>query len=251
MANRSISRKVALAVIFLTVVPNLRAQSSGSVSTRVLAYFNRISKEQPFEDYLKLTRPKPVSPAYKKAAIANLPSDGEVEPSAKGRVKLAALVPILESYDRSGVIEIKVIGDKETVFAGLYERCALIITEKALDLLNKEELEAVVAHELAHEWFWDEYRLAREGKQDDKVQEIDLRCDGLAIFTLALLGLEPAQLISALNKMPRYDKDTWGANYYAAPDERVAFARAMIQLVKNKDSAIFVSEGAVHDSTPK
>ncbi len=245
MANPSISRKAALAVILLTVVPNLQAKSPGRVSTRVLAYFNLISKEQRFEDYLKLTRPKPVSPAYKKAAIANLPPNGEIEPSAKGRVKLAALTPILESYDRSGVIEIKVIGDKETVFTGLYERSALIITEKALDLVSKEELQAVVAHELAHELFWDEYRLAREAGQDEKVQEIDLRCDGLGIFTLSRLGLEPAKLISALHKMARYDRDTWGANYYAAPDEREAFARAMIRLVKNADEAMVPGAGAV------
>ena len=162
MANRSISRKAALAVIFLTVASNLQAQSSGSASTRVLAYFDQISKEQHLESYFKQTQPRPVSAAYKKVAIANLPPEGEMEPSAKGRVKLAALAPILESYDRSGVIEIKVIRDKETVFIGLYERSALIITEKALDLLSKEELQAVVAHELAHELFWDEYRLARE-----------------------------------------------------------------------------------------
>ena len=167
--------------------------------------------------------------------------------SAKGRLKLASLTPIFESYDRSGVIEIKVIRDRETVFIGLYERSALIITEKTLDLLSKEELQAVVAHELAHELFWDEYRLAREGGQDDKVQEIDLRCDGLAVFVLARLGLEPTRLISALHKTARYDRDTWGANYYAASDERVAFARAMIELVKNDNWVRPTSAGAVAD----
>ena len=174
-----------------------------------------------------------------------------MEPSAKARIKLAALAPIFDSYDRSGVIDIKVIRDKETVFTGLYERSALIITEKALDLLSKEELQAVVAHELAHERFWDEYHLARAAGQDDKVQEIELRCDGLAIFVLARLGLEPARLISALHKTARYDRDTWGANNYAAPDERVEFARAMIQLVKNTEQAMSASARAVADSIPK
>ncbi len=52
----------------------------------------------------------------------------------------------------------------------------------------------MVAHVLAHELFWDEYRLAWEGRQDDKVQEIDLCCDGMSTFSLARRVLEPIQL---------------------------------------------------------
>src|SRR5881397_3782421 len=205
MANRSIVRKTALAVTLLTAIPNIRAQSPRNVSARVLSYFEHISKEQRLEEYLKSTRPKPVSPALKAAAIANLPQNGEMEPSAEGRVKLDALAPILEFHDRKGVIDFKVIRDREWLSIGLYERCALIITEKALDLLSKEELQAVLAHELAHELFWDEYRLAREHKQDAKVQELELRCDGIAIFTLVRFGLNPKLLISAVQKMTHYN----------------------------------------------
>jgi len=241
MENQSIPRKTVLAVAFLMTIPSLHSQPSGSVSARVFSYFEQINKEQRLEEHLKRTRPKPVSPAYKARAIANLPPDGEVQPSTKDQVKLAALVPILESHDRSGVIEPKVIGDKEILSIGLYERCALIITKKALDLLSKEELQAVIAHELAHELFWDEYRLAREAGQDDKIQEIDLRCDGIAIFTLARLGLNPNLLVSAVKKMSRYSQETWGANFYVVPDERVTFDRAMIQWVRNTNGIILES----------
>ena len=154
---------------------------------------------------------------YKAAALANLPPNSNVRLSAESQAKLAALAPIFAFYDRRGVIEPRVIGDNETTFIGLYERCALIITQKALDLLSQQEIQAVVAHELAHECYWDEYRLARESKQDDKVQEIELRCDGIAILALVRLRLNPSQIISALRKMGRYDKDSSGANYYRHP----------------------------------
>jgi len=239
--NRWILWKTALAVSLLTLVPNIHAQSKGSVSTRVLAYFEQIGRAQRLEDYLKHTRPKPVSLAVKGKAIANLPPNAEVQPSEKGRAKLAALATILEFHDRSGIIDLKVIGDKQYVFIGLYEQCALIITEKALDLLSKEELQAVVAHELAHELFWDEYRLAREGNQDDKVQEIELRCDGIAICTLVRLGLNPKPLISAVQKTTPNSQDTWGTHYYAPRNERLSFARRMINRAKQADLNILAS----------
>lgn len=251
MTNQSILRNTALAVSILAVASNLQAQSPEGVSNRVLAYFDHISKEQHLEEYLKLARPKPVSMRYKAAALANLPPNGKVHLSAKSEAKLAALAPILEFHGRSGIIELNVISDTETIFIGLYERCALIITQKALDLLSQEEMQAVVAHELAHEWYWDEYRLARESKQDDKVQEIELRCDGIAILTLVRLRLDPAQIISALRKMAHYDKDARGANYYTAPDERLAFARSMINWIKNADPTFLASAGKTSDQTTK
>jgi hypothetical protein len=231
MANQPISRNQALAVSLLVLAANLHAQAPGSVTNRVLAYFDHLSKEQHLDEYLTFARPTPVSMRYKAAALANLPPNSKVQLSAKSQAKLAALAPILEFYDRTGIIGPQVIGDNETIFIGLYERSALIITKKALDLLSKQELQAVAAHELAHEWYWDEYRLARESKQDDKVQEIELRCDGIAILALVRLRLNPSQIISALQKMGHYDKDTGGANYYMAPDERLTFARSMIKWI--------------------
>jgi hypothetical protein len=231
MANQSISRNQVLAVSLLALAATVHAQSPGSVTSRVLAYFDHLSKEHHLDEYLTRARPTPVSANYKAAALANLPPTSNVQLSAENQAKLAALAPILEFYDRRGIIEPRVIGDNETTFIGLYERSALIITQKALNLFSKQEIQAVVAHELAHEWYWDEYRLARESNQDDKVQEIELRCDGIAILALVRLRLSPSQLISALQKLGQYDNDTWGANYYKAPDERLTFARSMIKWI--------------------
>ena len=97
----------------------------------------------------------------------------------------------------------------------------------------------------------DKYRLARESKQDHQVQEIELCCDGIAILTLIRLRLDPAQIISAMRKMARYDKDAREANYYTAPDERLAFARSMINWIKNADPTFLTSAGKTSDQTTK
>ena len=237
MANRSISRNHVLAILLFAVTADPHAQSSTSVADRVLAYFDQLSKDQHLDEYLTLTRPTAVSTRYKAAALANLPPTGSVQLSDRSQAKLAALAPILEFYGRRGIIEPMVIQDNETTFIGLYERCALIITQKALDLLIESELQAVVAHELAHEWYWDEYRLARGFNQDDKVQEIELRCDGIAILALVRLRLNPAQIISAMRKMGNYDRATAGANRYVAPCERLTFARSMINSISAGERA--------------
>jgi hypothetical protein len=228
MANRSISRNQAVAASLLMLAVTVHAQSPGRVGSRVLAYFQNLSKEHNLDEYLILARPTPVSLRYKAAALANLPPNSKVQLSARSQAKLAALEPILKFYDRSGIIEPQVIADNETTFVGLYERSALLITQKAIDLFSKEEIQAVVAHELAHEWYWEEYRSARGLNQDDKVQEIELRCDGIAILALGRLRLSPSQLISALHKIGQYDSNTSGANHYATSDERLTFARSMI-----------------------
>ena len=231
MANRSISRSHLLAILLLAITVDLHAQSRTRVTDRVLAYFSHIGKDHQLDEYLTLSRPTPVSMRYKAAALANLPPAGSVQLSARRQAKLDALAPILEFYGRRGIIEPMVVADSETTFIGLYERCALIITQKALDLLSEQEMQAVVAHELAHEWYWDDYRLARDSRQDDKVQELELRCDGVAILALVRLRLDPSQIISAVRKMGNYDRGTAGANHYPAASERLSFARSMINWI--------------------
>jgi hypothetical protein len=226
-----------LAISLLALTADLHAQSPASISNRVLAYFDHLSQEQHLDAYLTLARPIAVSMRDKAAALANLPPTGNVRLSARSQAKLAALAPILEFYSRSGIIEPVVIGDTETTFIGLYERCALIITQKALDLLSAQEMQAVVAHELAHEWYWDEYQLARECKQDDRMQEIELRCDGIAILALVRLRLNPSHIISAMRKMGNYDRDTAEASRYVTPDGRLTFARSMINSVSAREMA--------------
>ncbi len=115
--------------------------------------------------------------------------DDLVVPSPKGQAKLDTLRPILHYHERADFIEAKVLRVRQATVA-LLAGAAVIITEPTLELLSAEELQAVVAHELAHEYFWNEIEPARE-RSPQKLQEIEMRCDGIAIITLVRLGLNP------------------------------------------------------------
>ena len=46
--------------------------------------------------------------------------------------------------------------------------------------LNGEEFAALVAHEISHEYVWADYQHAMERQDHQKMQELELRCDGIA-----------------------------------------------------------------------
>jgi hypothetical protein len=208
----------------------------GSVGARALAYFKQI-EDGSFDDHLRRIRPRPLSPRLKAQVIARLPQEGEVKPSAKMQVKLAALAPVFHYHERGGAIEVKVISVGHA-FVGLHARSGLLISEEALDLLTTEELRAAAAHEMGHEYFWNEYQLARADKQYQVMRELELRCDGVAVITLKGLGLDPSRLISQVTKMTRFNERIGAtANLYTSLDERVEFIRALVEVVKAKGVA--------------
>jgi hypothetical protein len=112
---------------------------------------------------------------------------------------------------------------------------AILVTLPALEILSVEELQAAVAHELGHEYFWGEFELARQQGQYSKLQELELRCDGIAVITLDRLALNPGSLIGATRKLNRYngnkETDRTGQRYVSS-DAREAFIRSMIGMVR-------------------
>src|SRR5262249_1856803 len=184
---------------------------------------------------LRGIRPRRLSADLKAKVIAMVRKQDVISPSAReGRVKLAALEPVLKYHERGSVIDLVVMQADQ---AGLLflAGAAVVISEKALGILNVGELQATVAHELGHEYFWNEYEMARENRQYDKTKELELRCDGLAVITMSGLGLDPSHLISALNKLARSHKgDLVNGDLYPSLEERIAFIRAMIEVVKGK-----------------
>ena len=228
------------AIIFLTLTNTSLAQMSktsaslGSASTAALAYFENVHN-QSFDNYLKSIRPGRLSPELKGRVLAMLRKEDLVSPSAEGLDKLVALEPVLEYYDRNSVIDPKVIRVGQAVVMFL-AGAAVLISQEALEMLTAEELRAVVAHELGHEYFWNEYEQARQNKQYDRLQELELRCDGLAVITMSQLGLDPSHFMSAITKLTKSHKGKLiGGEFYTSLDERIRFIREMVEMVKSRE----------------
>jgi Zn-dependent protease with chaperone function len=209
--------------------------SLGVAGGRALDYFAR-GYPHPWDGDLKGLRPPPVSADRRARSLTMVRTEDVVEPSRERRAKLDALQPILVYLEREGVIEVKLLRPPgEMAWAGFLEGAAILISTHALDLLALPELQAVVAHELAHEYFAGEYDVARARKDYDVVREIELRCDAVAVVTMRRLGLDPGALLSGVAKLTKFNERRGFPNRQELSpslDERRNFARAVAELTQ-------------------
>ena len=118
-------------------------------------------------------------------------------------------------------------------FVGLHARSILLISRRAMRLVSAEELQALVAHEMGHDYFWSDYQQARERRDLLALREVELKCDGIAGLTLVALGLAPTALMSAERKVRRFNETidaVANADAYPSSSERERFIRAVIVL---------------------
>lgn len=224
-----------LAVALLWPAPASFAASAGDPANRALQYF-AAARPRGWDDYLKLIRPAAASADSRSRSLALLRKQDLIAPSAERQAKLSALHPVLEYLDRDTVVEVKVLR-LGVAWAGFLEGAAVLVSDRGLDLLTAEELQAVVAHELAHEYFAGEYGAARDAKRYDTVREIELRCDVVAIVTMRRLGLDPATLLSAVAKLTRFNEDRGFPNnrdLVPSVEERRRFSRAVVALIQDE-----------------
>ena len=231
-------RAVWLAVILASVAPAASAQED-SVPEPALQYFTRHNAGE----ILKLfesARPAPVSDAERGRILATLPTEGNVrELDAAQQEKLADVRSVLQPHRREGVYIIRVIQVAQAAVA-LHARAVVLISEPALDLLDADELKALVAHEVGHEYFWDDYFLARRDNRQSFLRRLELLCDGFAVITLERVGVNPERLISALDKISRYNRDRFGVavneTNYPALAERRRFVERLVEWLR-RDAA--------------
>jgi hypothetical protein len=174
-------------------------------------------------------RPPPPDADARADVIAELPKEGELGPTQDETAKLDAAESILRYHDRHGVIVFKVI-DVGHAFVGLHARAVLLASRDALALVNAEEFSALVAHEIAHDFVWDDYRHAMQWADHARMQKLELRCDGIAVLTMRRLGLEPEHLVRAIRKMTRFNQRRGAiarAADYLPLNERIAFIHAI------------------------
>lgn len=225
---------VVLAVNTFTFAQTIKtAASLNSVTLKAFTYFEQIDGRR-FDDYLSRIRPNALAPELRGKVLKILQKDDIVNPPADGLAKLRTLEPILKYHQRDSIIELKVLR-APTATAVFLAGAAVLITEPALKILTAAELQAVVAHELGHEYYWTRFELARQNHEYTELQELELRCDGIAIVTLETLGLDPESLVSAIAKLNKHNSHQGSSSAqnqnYVAFDERVAFIHRMIELL--------------------
>jgi hypothetical protein len=186
-----------------------------------------------FGRFLETARPAPVSAKDKARVLSTLPLEGEVTDfSASARQKLAALTKVLRATGRESVYEIKVI-DVPQAAIGLHARAVILISEPALTLLDADELQALVAHEVGHEYVWTERERAFQLADRSRLKDLELMCDGIAIVTLHGLGMDVSRLMAGVQKISRFNRERFGtANNerdYPTLAQRQAFARAVVK----------------------
>ena len=147
-------------------------------------------------------RPSPVTSETKQMVLKSLPLElkGEGRERAGTARSWQALYPVLRAVQRDAVYEIRVIESPSATIA-IDGRAVILISERALGVLDADELRAAVAHEAAHEYVWEEWR--RADKRDDwkRLRELELVCDGIAVVILQQLGLETSSLIRGFERL--------------------------------------------------
>ncbi len=223
---------VVVVCLGLTMEAFANPPKQSKLSAKALQFFSQI-EDTNFDAYLKRVRLPKVNAEFKAQVLAQLATADIVKPSEKMQAKLAALTPILQYHERAAVLEIKVIQAREA-FVSFQGRSVLLISENMLRLLSVEELQAVVAHELGHEYFWGELMEARQQKQHAMMREIELRCDGIAVIALQRLGIEAIKMTAAITKIIAFNARiiTTDPLYHPLLSERIDFIRAMSELVQ-------------------
>ena len=126
-----------------------------ALSVKALQFFTQV-EDANFEVYLKRIRPPKATAELKAQVLTQLAKAEAGQSSEKRNAKLtAAILPILQFHDRADAMDIKVVHTREAV-VGVQGRAVLLISENVLRMLSTAELQAVVAHELGHEYFWNE-----------------------------------------------------------------------------------------------
>jgi hypothetical protein len=224
-----ILKVLAVTTGLLLAAPGAGAQDS-TIDT-ALSFFTRHSAAG-IEARLEASRPAPPTPAQRALVLSKLPAQGEISHlNASQRQKLAAVRPILQVHGRETVYVVKVV-DVACAFVGLHARSVVLVSELALDLLDALELQAFVAHEIGHEYFWNDYVRAQRVGDRPGLRRLELLCDGFAIITLRRAGTDPAHLTAALEKTVAYNRARFGAplneDHYPVVDDRRKFAERLV-----------------------
>ena len=205
------------------------AQVIDTPTSRALEFFATLAPGDPVS-VIRSLGPRPASAEESARVVAMLPEEGALTPTADEEAKLLSLESILVYHDRRHAFDIKVI-DVPQVVVGLHQRTVLLLSRPALQKLSASELQAMVAREIGHDYFWPEYERAELRRDAAARQALELKCDGIAGLTLTALGLKVAALYEGMQKMGSFNEKlgaTAGALGYPSLRERRKFMDALL-----------------------
>ena len=139
---------------------------------------------------------------------------------------------MLRAQSRKDVYEVRIVTVPQA-WTGLHARAVLLISMPAFVLLTSEELQALVAHEIGHEYVWQQYESAKTRKDAKRLRELELVCDALAIATLRRIGVAPERLESASEKVFWYNRERFGVALNIGNYPSLAARRQLIKEMTN------------------
>ena len=211
-------RSLVVAGVIALSVRTLSADSGPRWPDKQVLDFFASHRGESIDDFLGHLRPPPPDESARALVIARLPREMSWRPSRRMTGKLAAAGPVLAYSGRTNAITIQVF-DLNAAFSCLYERAVLLVSTRALDILDSDEVAALVAHEVAHDYDWQEYAAALGRGDAGRLRELELRSDGIAVLTLERVNIDPEALVSMAQKMTRWNEWLEG-NTGPEPGER-------------------------------
>lgn len=232
MANRIIYLLAVAALLELPDAAGAQDDPAATPHPAVEKVLRDFSAGTPLDLEVRLRRQRlpPPSAAVRQRALALLPDQGAVTPDARQARKLAALQPVLALHERDTDLMVRMFTAGGAAWTGLHARSVLLLSRAAVDLLDVEELQAVVAHELGHDLLWREYEDAQRQGDTRRHQELELHCDGLAVLTLHRLDIAWQALVTAVQKLARHNAAEPGGvdeTRYVPLGERIRFIRRL------------------------
>jgi hypothetical protein len=116
-----------------------------------------------------------------------------------GRVE-AIFNRVLKLQGRSGKL-VLFLYRNDFPSAMLWKGCVVAVSDGLAEPLYDDELAGVFAHELSHSYFEDEMAEGRRAQNAFAMRVIELKCDGVAILSLKLLGRNPAGFVKGLRRL--------------------------------------------------
>lgn len=136
-------------------------------------------------------------------AVAALPASLRSQRITQGKLldRVEAIFnQVLRLHGRSGKL-VLFLYRNDLPSAALWRGCVVVVSDGLAEPMYDDELAGVLAHELSHSYFEDEMAEGRRAQNAFAMRVVELKCDGVAILSLKLLGRNPAGHVRGLRRL--------------------------------------------------